>query len=489
MVYRPLSFEDDLFTARVYKRNYRTPKMQSFFQFNSQRNENKRTQLSPIIEPEIEPRVKAEAESFISCISSKSDDPSSLISELTGKHGQRRGLFYRLRDSLTNEDDRSSSVGMTSDGPIPDVAMRTQHVTQFSPLAKLDNQFMKQGESGWKDLVANMRSNGHTGISTQNPSPPMSRQQQKSILLPSLENHTCSYMQDSQGVQPVHIALRMNSPEVVKMLLDAGADIHCIDGFCYQPIHSASAYIENPNIIRMLVRSGANVEAEGLFGDKPLMLSCRHGHVGTVRALLDLGATISPCLLRKVVASLHDTIVRELLAHGANPDTQCLRAGKTLLLILAARASTSDGAFSAESNILRMLHLYGADFNTHDHKGNTVLHVLAKRQWLELSVDKSLHEEALIHHVLDFGADVNAMNAERETPLFLAARKLNVWLFELFIDRGARKLTESEMVRLKLDLAAARLDRDGPQDHRTRKQIVEGRKIRIQQILQLSQRQ
>lgn len=32
MVYLPLSFEDDLFTAKVYKRSYRTPLMRSMFQ-------------------------------------------------------------------------------------------------------------------------------------------------------------------------------------------------------------------------------------------------------------------------------------------------------------------------------------------------------------------------------------------------------------------------------------------------------------------------
>lgn len=46
-------------------------------------------------------------------------------------------------------------------------------------------------------------------------------------------------------------------------------------------------------IVKMLVESGADVNAKGSYGWTPLIWASRNGHVRVARALLDLGADAS----------------------------------------------------------------------------------------------------------------------------------------------------------------------------------------------------
>ena len=345
----------------------------------------------------------------------------------------------------------------------------------------------EQEEREWKALVHTVRTNETSSSGIWSPSRSASAQRFESLVALPLPDESRSITQSGPGMQPIHLAIRMNSPDLVKMLLNAGADIDCIDDSGNQPIHSASRFIDNPELMHLLIGGGADIEAEDLFGDKPLALSCRYGHLGNVQNLLSFDATISSSLLRKAVSSLHDAIVRELLNRCADTEAQCPRTGKTPLLVLATKTAIREKDVSAESNIIRLLHVSGADFKVQDHKGNSCLHLLAKRQWSEMSIDKALHNEEVIRYAIGCGANVNAANAQRETPLLLAARNLNVRLCELFMETGAHNLTEPEIVRLKLEMAMGRPQLDLDQMRNSKHQNTVAQNIRAQQLLQLFQ--
>ena len=485
MVYRHLSFEDDLFTARVYKRNYRNFKIRSMFAVHHRGNEMKGKDILPRKASSLQTEYGEVA--MASGFSSSSSDQCSLVSGISCDERPRRGPFFEFRSPTMFKTKDPQTIVKESSEPIRNAGPDGQGMTQDMHSQGWRAREKEQEEREWEALVHTIRANKISGLGIWSPSHSTSAQRFESLAALPLQDESRSVMQSGHGMQPLHLAIRMNCPDVVKTLLHAGADINCIDDSGNQPVHAASRFIDNPELMHILIGEGADIEAEDLFGDKPLALSCRYGHLGDVQTLLGFDATVSSSLLRKAVSSLHDAIVRELLNHGADTEARCPRTGRTPLLVLAAKTALREREFPAESNIIRLLHLSGANFKAQDHKGNSFLHLLAKRQWSEMSIDKALHVEDMIRYAIDYGANVNAANAQRETPLLLAARNLNVRLYELFMEMGAHSLTEPEIVRLKLDLATGRPQLDLNQMRKSKHQNPVARNIRARQLLQLFQ--
>ena len=93
---------------------------------------------------------------------------------------------------------------------------------------------------------------------------------------------------DPRGSTLLMHAAAIGSPEAVKLLLDSGADVNAKNQF------EATALIlgaGNPAKARMLVEKGADVNAKSKLGRTPLMIaaSC-DGCSATVKLLLDKGA-------------------------------------------------------------------------------------------------------------------------------------------------------------------------------------------------------
>ena len=56
------------------------------------------------------------------------------------------------------------------------------------------------------------------------------------------------------------------SPEVVTLLIKAGADVNAKDKYGVTPLHRAAAYNENPEVITILIKAGADVNAKDSDG-------------------------------------------------------------------------------------------------------------------------------------------------------------------------------------------------------------------------------
>ena len=77
-----------------------------------------------------------------------------------------------------------------------------------------------------------------------------------------------------RGWTPLHwAASNSRDPEVIALLLEAGADVHAkASGFV--PLHCAAMVNPNPNIILMLLEGGAEVNARLDSGENPLWMAC-----------------------------------------------------------------------------------------------------------------------------------------------------------------------------------------------------------------------
>ncbi|TVY92179.1 Ankyrin repeat domain-containing protein [Lachnellula willkommii] len=118
-----------------------------------------------------------------------------------------------------------------------------------------------------------------------------------------------------------------DSVNIIKMLLDHGADVNCHGrGMRAGPLHSA-AYHGKVQVAELLLDRGADINAYLPNGGTPLQLAVSDNHKPVVELLLDRGADpnlgdVSPCCLE--AAQGNKTITKLLLKRGAKqmPDRE-----------------------------------------------------------------------------------------------------------------------------------------------------------------------
>jgi FOG: Ankyrin repeat len=160
---------------------------------------------------------------------------------------------------------------------------------------------------------------------------------------------------NADGVRAVDVLMEMTAvissvgdAEFMRMLLRAGADVNRIvsDARDETPLMRA-ADEGNPEIIRMLVEAGANLTAEDFLGHTALMHAAYNGRPEAVQALLDAGADV------------HST------RHAD---------GETLLMMALLPPGVSDSRepFERRLEVVKLLVKAGADVNAKNNEGKTV---------------------------------------------------------------------------------------------------------------------
>ena len=220
---------------------------------------------------------------------------------------------------------------------------------------------------------------------------------------------------DSRGDTLLMLAAAYGTPEAVKLLLDAGADVKAKNQF------DATALIfgaNHPQKARMLVEKGADVNARSKQGRTPLMIAATcDGCVDTVRLLIGKGADVKAKDFRDTTALYSaseandiDTI-QLLLEKGADPDSGGV-GGYTALMSAASFCNLP---------AIRLLLSKGADVNAASTFGGRVkfgpiqlIHItplMAAAPYCQADVLRAL---------LDAGAKINEKDSRNMTALMLA---------------------------------------------------------------------
>lgn len=292
---------------------------------------------------------------------------------------------------------------------------------------------------------------------------------------------------DSLG--PLHTSARDGRLSIVQALVKAGFAVNTRCGFSQtSPLHDACrGTMDSPDIVRTLLDAGARIEAPSKVGKRPLHFASNSGHVETVRALLAAGANAnapSNTDTRPLHVARDVSVVRALLDAGAYPratddtyETPLHRAARNddvavvhALLEAGALASAPDmdgrtplhtaAAEGGSASIARALVSAGADVGATDNMGYTPLHMASAVAMVRVLVELGANVEAVsatrksctpllapveeqkVYHdamkaLLDAGADIDARCANGRRALGLCAFHGNAATAQVLLDRGA----------------------------------------------------
>lgn len=122
------------------------------------------------------------------------------------------------------------------------------------------------------------------------------------------------------GDTALHIAVTSGNNDMIKVLLEAGADVNTKGASGVTPLHLASFY-GNEKIAETLLSAGADVNAAGYrHNDTPLHVAALHGHVKVIYLLLIHGAD------RALENSLHQTPLQVAEENKQNDVINLLKA-------------------------------------------------------------------------------------------------------------------------------------------------------------------
>ncbi|KAJ5283335.1 hypothetical protein N7505_001315 [Penicillium chrysogenum] len=221
----------------------------------------------------------------------------------------------------------------------------------------------------------------------------------------------------SKSITPTNTVSAKRHVEVARLL----HDIEIPSGWVATPLYSASVN-GHTDIVRLLLDHGANVDCRNQSGWTPINAAADEGFLEIVELLIEKGADFEiptswgRTALYNASMNGHTEIVRLLLDHGANVDCQN-QSGWTPI-----NAAADEGFLE----IVELLIVKGADFEIPTSWGRTALY----------NASMNGHTE-IVRLLLDHGANVDCRNQSGWTPINAAADEGFLEIVELLIEKGA----------------------------------------------------
>ena len=269
---------------------------------------------------------------------------------------------------------------------------------------------------------------------------------------------------DTSGFAALHYAVQQNHPDVMQVLIDAGADIEAMEEKGRSPLHVA-CLSGSLAVVKMLLKAGAGVCVLSNGGSTCLHFAAHHGHTEIVRYLVDLPEVDvnhqgmnDQSALHYAARQRHPDVVEVLIDAGADIEAQDNDGYSPLFL-----PSISGGV-----DTVKVLLRAGADVRATDNTGNTCLmlagangHIETVRTLLcmpEVDLDHArdggstaLHYAVhvtptdVLQALLDAGADIEAKDAEGRSALLVASSTGEEKSVKVLVEAGAEvRATDDE---------------------------------------------
>ncbi|XP_011860448.1 PREDICTED: ankyrin-2-like [Vollenhovia emeryi] len=259
-------------------------------------------------------------------------------------------------------------------------------------------------------------------------------------------------IKDQDGRTPLHWAAIERNEGVANALIKAGADVNAKDDYGRIPLHWAvnAGSIE---VTQILLETKVNVNAQDKNGKAPLHLAAKENHAELVKVLLSNRADISvkdhhgdtpfnlttneeiKALLRnaallEAVKSGNISEVKHLVSEGADVNvvedffTPLYWAAKNkhfsiVEILLDNGAHIDNGDYSRDRGVLDLLRKKEAEYC------KSSLHLAAR-----------LGKLRAVEGLLEKGANVNAQNDRKDTPLHFAAQSGHRHVVQALLAKG-----------------------------------------------------
>ncbi|XP_048577386.1 transient receptor potential cation channel subfamily A member 1 isoform X2 [Nematostella vectensis] len=253
---------------------------------------------------------------------------------------------------------------------------------------------------------------------------------------------------DSVGFTILQHVARLDKPEILEILLDAGADIDTKGPEGYTALHLATRF-NCYECVKILLQHNADQTVGTDEGTLAMHAASRHGYQAITKLLLDSSHT---CVNSTMLGDLtplamscmngHYETCKLLIDSGAN--IVCVNVEKRTPLHLAAiQGDHHVVKLLIDSAISKGIKL-GDFIDVLDYEFNTPLHLAC-----------TYGREEAVHELLKNGADVNAQcMGSGETPLHISARRNKVMIMEELLAKGATVDCRDSASRTPLHRAA-----------------------------------
>ena len=235
------------------------------------------------------------------------------------------------------------------------------------------------------------------------------------------ENPDLLHIKSEEGYNPLHSATTYNQKEVVKFLIDAGADKNVANLWGKTPFHRAAerGYLE---IVEILLEAGADINIKDKRGWTPLRWAISNGQKEVTELLLRRGAELNfiqsdyDRLLHEAADSGYEKLVKLIL--DKEPDVYSLNnRGGTLL---------HSAAFGDLKNLAELMVKKEFNIEAKNYYGMTPLHIAAYKG-----------NKDVVEFLIEKNAEVNATDLGRRTPLQHAENEGHKTIVNFLVLKGA----------------------------------------------------
>jgi len=220
---------------------------------------------------------------------------------------------------------------------------------------------------------------------------------------------------------PLHNATRYGYIEIVRMLIEQGANFYEDDFYGNTPLHKTS----NENMVQFFIDKGMDVNKKNNNGKTPLHFACVSSKLNIVNKLIKNNADVN----------VKDN-------EGNTPLNEMFKYTDYKIKVFANQGATEDllgydiPGNNPDFSIIQLLSKKGANLHTINKSGLTLLHKSIRC----ISCNKNRNEQGIefIRILLKNKLDINAKDKKNKTPLHIAAFIGNIDIIKILIDNKAK---------------------------------------------------
>ncbi|XP_064402664.1 uncharacterized protein LOC135348400 isoform X9 [Halichondria panicea] len=309
------------------------------------------------------------------------------------------------------------------------------------------------------------------------------------ILLLSRGSRAQVNMQDNDGWSALNVASQNRHSDVVKVLIEKGAQVNIQLNDGRSALMIASQY-GHSDVVKILIEKGAQVNIQLNDGRSALMIASQNGHSDVVKILIEKGAQVNMqkndgwSALMIASENGHSDVIKILIEKGAQVNMQNNDGWSALMIasqnghsdvvkiLIEKRAQVNmqnNDGFSAlmiaasqngHSDVVKVLIEKGAQVNMQDNNGRSALMIAShnghsdvvklliekgaqvnmqtNNGWSALMIASQNGHSDVVKVFIEKGAQVNMQNNNGWSALMTASRNGHSDVVKVFIEKGAQ---------------------------------------------------